>query len=127
MVRPNGVRSHPPRQMVGLEGHYKSQGLGVPDRRVSPFSDLPATSFSASGSYMILGSTSKHGPNYPRVRVRDRNHSPVVTSSLPKFVYPTTTGVRLPCCCPDDGASSMNKQRPQMLVAPFADAHHQTT
>jgi hypothetical protein len=32
-----GIRSHPPRQLVGLEGHYKSQGLGVPVRPVSPF------------------------------------------------------------------------------------------
>jgi hypothetical protein len=34
------IRSHPPRQLVGLEGHYKSQGFGVPVRPVSPFSDL---------------------------------------------------------------------------------------
>jgi hypothetical protein len=34
-----GIRSHPPRQVVDLEGHYRSQGLGVPVRPVSPFSD----------------------------------------------------------------------------------------
>src|SRR4029453_11881108 len=34
-----GIRSPPPRKVVGLEGHYKSQGLGVPERPVSPFSD----------------------------------------------------------------------------------------
>ena len=29
--------------MVGLEGHYKSQGLSVPVRSVSPFSDPSST------------------------------------------------------------------------------------
>jgi hypothetical protein len=33
------IRSHSPQQVVGLEGHYKSQGLSVPVRSVSPFSD----------------------------------------------------------------------------------------
>jgi putative transposase len=33
------IRSHSPRQMVGLEGHYRRQDLSVPVRSVSPFSD----------------------------------------------------------------------------------------
>jgi hypothetical protein len=31
-----GIRSHLPRQVAGLEGHYRSQGFGVPERPVSP-------------------------------------------------------------------------------------------
>ena len=38
MVQPKWeIRSHSPQQMVGLESHYKRQGLSVRVRSVSPF------------------------------------------------------------------------------------------
>ena len=37
IVQPKwGIRSHSPQQMVGLESHYKKQGLSVPVRSVKP-------------------------------------------------------------------------------------------
>ena len=62
-----GIRSHPPRQLVGLEGHYKSQGLGVPVRPVSPFSD---PSRNLVHLFMQRRGTGLHFAARPRLPVR---------------------------------------------------------
>src|SRR5208282_4003838 len=63
MVRPNGISAHTRLdKMVGLEGHYKSQGLSVPVRSVSPFSD-PSSNLaqpSRSGAVRLATGVGKH-------------------------------------------------------------------
>ena len=67
------IRSHPPRQVVGLERHYKSQGLSVPVRSVSPFSDPSSDLAQPSCSGAVRLATGQHGPGYPCVLVGDHN------------------------------------------------------
>jgi hypothetical protein len=88
-----GIRSHSLRQVVGLEGHYKSQGLSVPVRPVSPFSDPSRNLFISSCSGAVPVSTSKHGPDYPCVLVGDCNRGPVMPPTLPKFIYPIASRI----------------------------------
>ena len=61
------IRSHPPRQVVGLEGHYKSQGLSVPVRSVSPFTD---PSSNPCSSFTQRSGTARHWSARPRLPVR---------------------------------------------------------
>jgi hypothetical protein len=60
------IRSHSPRQMVGLEGHYKSQGLSVPVRSVSPFTD---PSSNPCSSFTQRADTVRHWSARPRLPV----------------------------------------------------------
>jgi hypothetical protein len=53
------LREHSPQQVVGLEGHYKKQGLSVPVRSVSPFS-IPL-----SGLHPTAGDAAKELINLP--------------------------------------------------------------
>ena len=85
------IRSHPPRQVVGLEGHYKSQGLSVPVRSVSPFSDPSSNLALPSRSGAIRLATGQHGPDDPCVLIGDRDRRAVITAPLAKLVYPQTS------------------------------------
>src|ERR1700739_301296 len=86
-----GIRSHPPRQVVGLEGHYKSQGLGVPVRPVSPFSDPSSNLAQPSRSGAVRLATGQHSPDYPCVLVGDRDCRAVITAPLAKLIDPHTS------------------------------------
>jgi hypothetical protein len=85
------IRSHSPRQMVGLEGHYKSQGLSVPVRSVSPFSDPSSNLAQPSRSGAVRLATGQHGPDYPCVLIGDRDRRAVITAPLAKLVDPHTS------------------------------------
>jgi hypothetical protein len=75
------IRSHSPRQMIGLKGHYTRQGLSVPVRSVSPFSDPSSNLAQPSHSGAIRLATGQHGPDYPSVLVGDRDRRAVVTAT----------------------------------------------
>ena len=68
MVPKWDIRSHFPRQVVGLEGHYKGQGLSVPVRSVSPFSD-PSSNLARS-TLTQQRDTARHWSARPRLLVR---------------------------------------------------------
>src|ERR1700689_68014 len=59
--------------VVGLKGHYKSQGLSVPVRSVSPFSDPSSNLAQPSRSGAIRLANRQHGPDDPSVLVGDRD------------------------------------------------------
>jgi len=101
------IRSHSPRQMVGLEGHYKRQGLSVPVRSVSPFSDPSSNLAQPSRSGAIRLSTGQHGPDDPCVLVGDRDRRAVITAPLAKLVDPYTFGVCFSHCCADNCARTV--------------------
>ena len=82
------IRSHSPQQVVGLEGHYKSQGLSVPVRSISPFSDPSSNLVHSSRSGAVRLATRQHGPDYPCVLVGDRDGGAIVTAPLAKLVDP---------------------------------------
>lgn len=110
--------------MVGLEGHYKSQGLGVPVRPISPFSDPSRNLSASSSSDAVFVATPKHGPNYPCVLICDRNRSSVMAAPLSKFVDPCAASISLSSRCPNDSTSSVNQEGSEVLASTFADAHH---
>src|SRR5208282_1582265 len=125
MVRPNGISDHTRLdKMVGLEGHYKSQGLSVPVRSVSPFSDPSSNLAQPSRSGAIRLATRQHGPDYPCVLVSDRDRRTVITAPLAKLVDPHTSRVGFSDCRADDSSCAMNEKRPQVLTATLADTHH---
>jgi hypothetical protein len=98
------IRSHSPRQMVGLEGHCKSQGLSVPVRSVSPFSDPSSNLAQPSRSGAIRLATGQHGPDDPSVLVGDRDRRAVITAPLAKLVDPHTSRVGFSHCRADNCA-----------------------
>jgi hypothetical protein len=72
------------------------------------FPILPATSFIASCSGAVLVSTSKHGPDYPRILVGDCNRGSVMPAPLPKFVYPVASRIRFTRRCSNDSTRAVN-------------------
>jgi hypothetical protein len=68
--------------MVGLAGHYKKQGLSVPVRSVSPFSDPSGNPAHHSRSGGTRLATDQHGPNDPCVLVGDRDRRAVITIAM---------------------------------------------
>src|ERR1700719_3124362 len=88
--------------MDGLEGHYKSQGLSVPVRSVSPFSDPSSNLAQPSRSGAVRLATGQHGPDYPCVLVGDRDGRAVIPAPLAKLVDPRTPRVGFSHCRADD-------------------------
>src|SRR5208282_6546225 len=111
MVRPNGISAHTRLdKMVGLEGHYKSQGLSVPVRSVSPFSDPSSNLAQPSRSGAIRLATRQHGPDYPCVLVGDRDRRAVITAPLAKLVDPHTWRGGFSDCGSDNSSCARYEQ-----------------
>ena len=110
--------------MVGLEGHYKSQGLNVPVRSVSPFSDPSSNLAQPSRSGAIRLATGQHGPDDPSVLVGDRDRRAVIAAPLAKLVDPHTSRVGFSHCRADNCARTMYEKCPQVLIATLCDTHH---
>jgi hypothetical protein len=110
--------------MAGLEGHYKRQGLSVPVRSVSPFSD-PSSNLSAFPRCGAVGfAAGQHGPDYPCVLIGDRDRCTVVAAPQAKFVDPHTPCIGFSHGRTYDSSGTMYKQGSQVLAAALADAHH---
>jgi len=102
--------------VVSLEGHYKSQGLSVPVRFVSPFSDPSSSLAQPSRSGAIRRATRQHGPDFPCVLVSDRDRRAVITAPLAKLVDPHTFRVGFSDCRAGDSSCAMNVKLPRLLI-----------
>jgi hypothetical protein len=102
-VRPNGISAHTRLdKWSASRAIYKSQGLSVPVRSVSPFSDPSSNLAPSSRSGAIWLTTGKHGPDYPCILVGDRDCRAVVTAPLAKLVDPHTSQVGFSNCGADN-------------------------
>ena len=110
--------------VVGLKGHYKSQGLSVPVRSVSPFSDPSSNLAQPSRSSAIRLATGQHGPDDPSVLVGDRDRRAVIAAPLAKLVDPHTSRVGFSHCRADNCARTMYEKCPQVLIATLCDTRH---
>ena len=104
------IRSHSPQQMAGLEGHYKRQGLSVPVRSVSPFTDPSSNVLTFSRCGAVSFAAGQHGPDYPCVLIGDRHCCAVIPAPQAKFIDPHTPCIGFSYGCADHGAGAMHKQ-----------------